>query len=113
METKKQKLKRWRTAFREGCLKRDGYKCKVCNASGTDVMLDVHHIRNRKGMENDGYVLENGITLCDNGNSCHLKAEQWHISGGANWEPGFHPDDLYKLIGSSLEDACRASGKLK
>lgn len=113
METKKQKLKRWRQAFREECLKRDGYKCKVCTASGPNVVLDVHHITDRKIMPNDGYAMENGITLCDNGNSCHFKAEQFHISGGVNWETGFHPDDLYRLIGTEFHIAHTKSNTLK
>lgn len=69
-------------------------------------------------MPNGGYVKENGISLCKNPihqdkQSCHLRAEKFHISGGKNWEPGLHPDDLYKLIGSSKELAIKASEQLK
>ncbi len=64
-------------------------------------------------MENDGYAPSNGITLCSDGNNCHLKAEQYHISEGVNWEPGFHPDDLYAKIGSSYEQAANDCHKLK
>jgi hypothetical protein len=46
-------------------------------------------------MPNGGYVKENGITLCKIGENCHLKAE--------NVEPGFEPELLYRLIGSSKE----------
>lgn len=91
--------KKIRTKFREGVLERDKHKCKKCNRS--DIKLDAHHITDRSLMPNGGYVLENGITLCDTENGCHMKAEKFHISGGESWEPGFHPDDLYKLIKSS------------
>ena len=66
-----------------------------------------------------GEIQFNGITLCkynaEGGeeNSCHMKAEKFHISGGKEWEPGMHPDDLYKIIGSSKEIAIKASEKLK
>jgi hypothetical protein len=79
-----------------------------------DVKLDAHHITDRSLMPNRGYVLENGITLCDDGTeqSCHLKAELFHITGGENWLSGFHPDDLYARIGSSRIKAEEASLKL-
>jgi hypothetical protein len=44
--------------------------------------------------------------------SCHMKAEKFHISEGAEWEPGMHPEDLYKLIGSSKELAIKKSEKI-
>ena len=56
-------------------------------------------------MPNGGYVLENGISLCDRDNGCHWKAEQFHLTDGEDWEDGFHPNDLYDLIGSSYEEA--------
>lgn len=59
-----------------------------------------------------GYVVENGITLCDDGDACHMKAEQFHISEGAKWTPGMHPNDLYAKIGSSKELAIQASTRL-
>jgi hypothetical protein len=49
-------------------------------------------------MPNDGYALSNGISLCPR---CHQRAEVWHESRHATWVPTMHPDDLYKLIGSS------------
>lgn len=42
-----------------------------------------------------------------------MLAEKFHISGDTEWEPGMHPDDLYKLIGSSYEMAVKASERLK
>jgi hypothetical protein len=52
-----------------------------------------------------GYVEENGISLCD---ECHLKAES-HWSNCGTPEPGFSPEDLYNLIGSSYDRAWDAS----
>lgn len=59
-------------------------------------------------MPNGGYVKENGITVCE---EHHMMAEEYHSTGTAL--PGFHPDDLYKVIGSSKEEAYRASLRLK
>ena len=53
-------------------------------------------------MPNSGYAVENGIALCP---IHHMLAEQFHITHGQEWEKGFHPDDLYKLINSSKEEA--------
>lgn len=109
-ESNKQKMKRLRQAFREGVFERDGHRCVFC---GSTENLDAHHITDRHSMPNDGYALSNGITLCDSGEGHHLMAEEFHISGGKNWFPGMHPDDLYKKIGSSKERAVLDSGKLK
>lgn len=84
--------KQIRKEFRRVCLERDKNKCRVCKAGGE---LDVHHITDRNEMPNGGYTLDNGISLCA---ACHLKAEAFHMSAGKSWEPGFHPDDLYRLI---------------
>lgn len=61
--------------------------------------MDAHHITDRNEMPNGGYVKENGITLCKE--KCHMKAEKFHMTGGKEWEDGFHPDDLYEKIDSS------------
>jgi hypothetical protein len=58
-------------------------------------------------MPNGGYVKQNGISVCDD---CHLKAEAFWSTGEAI--EGFSPEDLYNLIGSSLEIATKASEKL-
>lgn len=100
-----------RKAFRDSVFKRDRYRCKVCGVIGIDrqggdnhlkfhngknaVDLDAHHIQERN---DTNYVADNGISVCE---SCHLKCEKYHISGGLEWEEGFHPNDLYKLIGSN------------
>lgn len=125
-----------RKNFKESVFKRDGYSCVWCHAkyekSRVDECLDSHHITDRNAMPNGGYVKENGISLCKNPSgtivlngedglleefidpiSCHMKAERFHITKGKEWEPGMHPDDLYKIIGSSFEKATEASFKIK
>lgn len=82
----------------------------MCEAR--DVKLDAHHITDRHEMPNGGYVLSNGITLCDRPDGCHMKAERWHSSGNREWVDGFHPDDLYETIGSSYEVAFSESEAL-
>jgi hypothetical protein len=103
-----------RKNFKEAVFKRDGYSCKCCNSKFTketaDESLDAHHITDRNEIVNGGYVKENGISLCKK--ECHIKAEKFHITAGVEWEPGMHPDDLYKLIGSSKEEAIKAAEKL-
>jgi len=60
-------------------------------------------------MPNGGYVKENGITVCKE--DCHLKVEMFHISEGTEWSEGLHPDDLYRMIGSSKELAIKIDKK--
>jgi len=125
------KKKEIRKKFKEDVFKRDKYTCKICSLKYTqdeaEHYLDAHHITDRNEMFNGGYVKENGISLCkyeqptpgrelkrdSEENSCHMKAEKFHITEGKEWEPGMHPDDLYKLIGSSKEEAIKESFKLK
>lgn len=97
---KKKQLIRLR--FRLGVFERDKFTCKTCDTPGTEETLDAHHITDRNEMPNGGYILENGITLCED---CHKKAEVFHSSRKTEWEEGYHPDDLYKLIDSSYEKA--------
>jgi 5-methylcytosine-specific restriction endonuclease McrA len=106
-----------RENFRNSVFERDKHKCRICGRHAADVHMDSHHITDRSEMPNGGYVKENGISLCDapqadGAPSCHSRAEQFHISEGKTWEPGLHPDDLYKMIGSSKEKAIRASERL-
>lgn len=109
------KKKDVRKNFKSAVFKRDNYTCRKCyftyGINNSDEYLDAHHITDRNEMPNGGYVPENGISLCKD--ECHMKAEKFHISGGQEWEPGMHPDDLYKLIGSSKEEAIKESEKLK
>jgi hypothetical protein len=72
-----------------------------------DPALDAHHITDRNLMPNGGYVKENGISLCGD---CHEKAEEYHRTGVAI--QGYSPDDLYAVIGSSYDDAVKASKEL-
>ena len=95
-----------RERFRNTCLKRDGYKCKMCEIKTVEYP-DVHHITDRTLMINGGYVRENGISLCP---TCHLLAEQFHTTGTA--VQGYSPQDLYLKIGSGYEKAVKASEKL-
>lgn len=99
-----------RQNFRDAVFKRDHYSCKLCRVVGSETTLDAHHITDRNEMPNGGYVKENGITVCK---ACHLLCEKYHISNKVDWHPGTHPDQLYKLIGSSYQKAVNASEKLK
>ena len=96
-----------RAKFRDAVFTRDGHRCRMCGASG--VHLDAHHITDRNAMPNGGYVAANGISLCP---PCHERAEEYHASGHTRWPEGWHPDDLYEVIGSSLAQAERASERL-
>lgn len=100
-----------RKNFRDGVFKRDNFTCKVCNNRAQEDELDAHHITDRNEMPNGGYVISNGITV--HKEECHMKVEKFHISGGNEWIEGLHPDDLYKMIGSSKEKAIKDSEKLK
>ncbi len=100
--------KQIREQFKTAVFKRDKNTCQVCNKKHLDTeTLDAHHITDRNEMPNGGYVKENGITLCKD--ECHMKCEKFHISGGSEWVEGLHPDDLYKIIGSSKELAIEKS----
>ncbi len=101
------KKKEVREKFRLGVFERDNYTCKVCNIEGIEETLDAHHITDRSKMPNGGYVKENGITV--HKIDCHFKVEKFHIFEGLEWEEGLHPDNLYKMIGSSYEEAVEKS----
>jgi len=99
-----------RAAFRKAIFERDGYRCRKCGNPTVDPItgLDAHHITDRNDpafQGTGGYVVENGISLCQS--VCHPLAEQHHRTGEAH--PGYAPDDLYALIGSSQEQAVAAS----
>lgn len=105
--------KQVRAAFREAVFRRARYKCEGPGCSFRSslekavIELDAHHITDRNEMPNGGYVPENGIALCG---PCHEKAEQFHATGVAL--PGFAPEELYKVIGSSRDAAEKASRRL-
>lgn len=93
-----------RRVFRDAVFSRDGHRCRVCSTPGSDeAPLDAHHIMDRHDMPHGGYVKENGISLCPD---CHIKAEGFHTGKTV---PGYEPETLYALIGSSLEAAIAAS----
>ena len=105
-----------RAAFRTAVFQRDRYTCRVCgrkwspeDADPALGRLNAHHITDRNELPGGGYVAENGITVCDGPDSCHMKCEQFHITEGQQWAVGLHPDDLYRKVGSSKEKALRAS----
>lgn len=102
------KKKQVREAFRQVVFARDKNRCRKCGRA--DVRLDAHHITDRHELPNGGYVQENGISLCDQPDGCHFKAEEFHRTGTAL--PGYSPDELYALIGSSRAKAEEASRKL-
>ncbi len=96
-----------RESFRNSVFNRDLHECVIC---GETESLDAHHITDRNEMPNGGYVLENGITLCE---EHHKLAEIYHSSNCETYAAGYHPDDLYKLINSSLSIAYQKSLELK
>lgn len=83
----------------------------MCGKKRTGEELDAHHITDRNEMPKGGYVPENGITVCKE--DCHFKVELFHINEGKEWSDGLHPNDLYKMIGSSYELAIRKSEQLQ
>lgn len=89
-----------RNKFRNDVFERDNHKCLFCDEDAKNA----HHITDRNEMPNGGYVKENGISVCERH---HLYCERFHITEGKEWVDGFHPDDLYKIIGSSYEKAVR------
>lgn len=99
-----------RQRFREAVFRRDKFTCRICGTKREEADLDAHHVTDRSQIVNGGYVASNGITVCKE--VCHLKVELFHISGGTKWEDGLHPDDLYRMIGSSREQAEIDSEKL-
>jgi hypothetical protein len=100
----KQLHKQWRKEFNQVCLERDKNKCVFCDETNK---LDVHHITDRHEMPNGGYVLSNGITVCE---LHHWECEEFHMVGTS--KPEYHPDALYIKIGSSYDKAYEDSLKL-
>lgn len=100
-----------REAFRNAVFKRDKYTCVKCGFTSSPekcrVELDAHHIISRENIINQGYVKENGITLCK---ECHIKAEKFYSTGIP--EINFSISDLFNDIKSTEEKAREASQKL-
>jgi len=91
-----------RHIFKSEVFERDGHKCVFCEKEA----VDAHHITDRHDMPNGGYVKENGISLCS---EHHRFAEKYHESCGKTYIEGFHPDQLYRKIGSTKEIAIQKS----
>lgn len=117
-----------RKKFRDGVFKRDKYTCQICGSKYSEKdsdpqlqIINAHHITDRNELDNGGYCVENGITVCDEKGkfpgkiSCHMMVERFHISGGDESLvlPEYRPDTLYQKIGSSLELARKRSKALK
>lgn len=100
-----------RDNFKTDVFERDKFTCKGCGFIGDDTTLDAHHIIDRHEIVNGGYVKENGITLCKE--TCHALAEKYHMTHGTEWVVGYHPDELFELIGSSVELAIEKSNLIK
>lgn len=69
LSTKWQKL-------RQKALRRDGYKCQICNRYGKQKQATtVHHVNPVEHYPDLQYVLNNLISLCDGcHNKCHDRA---------------------------------------
>lgn len=130
----KTRKKEMRRQFREAVFKRDNYTCVVCgfvsSPEEAEHELDAHHVTPREEMPNGGYVKENGVSLCDPSkkggplaHGCHYRAEQILLRISQGWttlpknpedfEYEYTPAALYAKIGSSYEQAVKASEFLK
>ena len=98
--------KQIRENFRSVVFARDNFKCVFCG----EPAVDAHHItdRNSPDLMHGGYIIENGISVCD---EHHIMCEKFHITNGEEWHYGFHPNDLYKRINSSKELAIKIDSK--
>lgn len=62
-----------REFFREHVMQRDNYRCVNCDVPATEV----HHIMERRLFVDGGYLMDNGVSLC---NACHWLAEMTLLS---------------------------------
>lgn len=62
-----------RDEYRKAVFARDKHQCVVCGAPA----IDSHHVVERKLWIDDGYYLDNGVSVCE---GCHLRAESTEIS---------------------------------
>jgi hypothetical protein len=116
-----------RDIFRESVFKRDGYKCVICgeeadlNEKGIPTNLDAHHIIERRLWgKSQGYMVENGATLC---RKHHLEAEMTTLECDDIREaagikiivipPHFYEDVEYDKWGNQiLKNGTRLKGEL-
>ena len=114
-----------REEFKDSVFQRDGHQCICCGATESNsVKLDAHHIIERRLWEDGGYYIDNGVTLCDQGeNGCHFKAETTEYSVEYLRERAgilkkalpedMYPDHIYDKWGNIiLEDGRRTKGPL-
>lgn len=66
-----------RDEFRQAVFDRDAHTCVICGMQDlTGATVDAHHIIERRLWDDGGYYVDNGATLCDQGeHGCHMKAE--------------------------------------
>lgn len=100
----KEEKKKIRAVCRTAAFERDNHKCAVCKCGPSANPFDAHHITPRSEMPGGGYVVENLITLCW---TCHIKAETFKKDP----LPGYGPEELYAIIGSSKDLAVRKSNE--
>jgi hypothetical protein len=62
-----------RDQFRQQVFERDSHKCVICGAPAKDA----HHIIDRSLFHDEGYYIENGVSLCE---EHHLEAESTILS---------------------------------
>jgi RNA ligase len=62
-----------RSEFRQAVFDRDGNRCVICK----EPAQDAHHILERRLWDDEGYYVEQGVSLCG---KCHILAEQTVIS---------------------------------
>jgi hypothetical protein len=114
-----------RDTFRAQVFARDSHKCIICGRGAADgVRIDAHHIIERRLWPDGGYYLDNGATLCDEGEKgCHYKAETTDLSvediriaAGIRKvciPPDMYHDHVYDKWGNiTLEDGRRTRGPL-
>lgn len=101
----KQLHKQWRKEFNAAVFWRDKNICRVCGKPA----VDAHHITDRHDLPNGGYVLSNGISLCE---PCHIGAGPVEVSMGHFNPPIYSAEFFYKMINSSYEKAYEDSKAL-
>lgn len=122
-----------RDEFRNAVFERDGHKCVICGKGPKDgILIDAHHIIERRLWSDGGYYIENGATLCDRyadmgsiGSlmGCHMAAETTFITvetirEKAGISKAIIPEDMYddlvydKWGNTILPDGRRTRGPL-
>lgn len=93
-----------RQTWRDAVFTRDKHACVICAEMGTVVAgtpLQAHHITPRGLCPGGGYVVENGITVCERH---HVDVEADTLRPGGILAPAL----LYKLIGTTQAQAFHA-----